>query len=810
MSEQYSHDIFISFSFADQQMAEEIVNTLTSKYGFSCWICTRQVEGGRRYKALIPQAIDEARVVVFLQSENALTSKEIPKEIGIAFDADKIIIPFKIDQAQPQGDLRYDLYGVEYIDATVPTKEQRIYELAKAISKAIGKPLPSDAVPDAASMHLVSTPSVIPKSIFCGRDDVLEELHAKFLGGERVVFVQGIGGIGKTQIAKQYAKRYKANYDTIIFATYENALTSLICGEKPFELEPELPRLVCSDGTMEDDHAFFQRKLQKIQKLCDERTLIIIDNFDVEYDEALPQLLEGKYRLLITTRSDYSRTYPCIKVGPIDSIENLISVFMQNYQGYEVEEDDPDLVELIELVNRHTYTIELLAQHMENSGQSAGEMIQALQKEGILSLNEAVHDAGSRTQSAYKNLLRMFKVFELNEQEKKVLQYLSLMPLSGVPVRDFKIWAKLDSLKVLKELENRSWITRNTDGICLHPIIGQVVKHELPVTDENCADFVARFLETIDEIRAWHFTLADKEKYAGIASGIMEAFPHINEKTVALYKTVETLYSFTVKPFEAADLARRIYAYYEGASGKYSFDCGRAAFKAGWVYAFNLWMEDALTHATKWLELAAEIFGNIELDGVVDHATYGHTLVNFAKVQILTGEATGDVSYFDKARTYAQTAVEENVRWIPQGHPQYPKVAGGYMQLADVCIAQKRYEEAQKLNDDAYAILFPLFGENDSDTLHAMTRKVKILFGMERYEEALALSDKAVGIYAQFYKEVHSSRYDHLLLRLQCLMYLNRKAEAQELAAYLLNLARKIFAPGAKQLQDLQGLVDKI
>ena len=132
------------------------------------------------------------------------------------------------------------------------------------------------------------------------------------------------------------------------------------------------------------------------------------------------------------------------------------------------------------------------------------------------------------------------------------------------------------------------------------------------------------------------------------------------------------------------------------------------------------------------------------------------------------------------------------------------------MQLADVCIAQKRYEEAQKLNDDAYAILFPLFGENDSDTLHAMTRKVKILFGMERYEEALALSDKAVGIYAQFYKEVHSSRYDHLLLRLQCLMYLNRKAEAQELAAYLLNLARKIFAPGAKQLQDLQGLVDKI
>ena len=99
MSEQYSHDIFISFSFVDQRVAEEVVNALTSQYGFSCWICTRDIAGGNRYKALIPRAIDESRAVVFIQSENALESREIPKEIGLAFDADKPIIPFKIDQA---------------------------------------------------------------------------------------------------------------------------------------------------------------------------------------------------------------------------------------------------------------------------------------------------------------------------------------------------------------------------------------------------------------------------------------------------------------------------------------------------------------------------------------------------------------------------------------------------------------------------------------------------------------------------------------------------------------------------------------
>ena len=504
MSEQYSHDIFISFSFADQNIAEEIVNTLTSQYGFSCWICTRDIDGGKRYKALIPRTIDEARVVVFIQSENALASKEIPKEIGMAFDADKTIIPFKLDQAQPQGDLRYDLYGVEYIDATIPTKEQRIYELAKAISKAIGKPLLNEASSDVTSINekLVSTPSVIPKSVFCGREDVIKDIAQKFDDGERVVFVQGIGGIGKTEIVKQYAKRYRSSYDTIIFATYADSLLSLVNSETPFEIEPEFSRLVQADGIQEDEQSFFERKLKKIKKLSNERTLIIIDNFDVEHDDAFPELIKGKYRLLITTRCDYSRVYPWVKVGPIDSIDSLVSVFMENYQGFDVDEDDPDLVELIELVNRHTYTIELLAQHMENSGQTAREMIEALHSEGILSLNEEVQHAGNKTQVAYKNLLKMFKVFDLSDTEKSVLRYLSLMPLSGVSVRDFKGWANLNSPKILRDLEGRSWITRNVDGIALHPIIRDVIKHELPINDINCSDFVDRFVETIEENKA--------------------------------------------------------------------------------------------------------------------------------------------------------------------------------------------------------------------------------------------------------------------------------------------------------------------
>ena len=103
--------------------------------------------------------------------------------------------------------------------------------------------------------------------------------------------------------------------------------------------------------------------------------IIIIDNYDVMDDEHFAELLDAKYKLLITTRCDHSRLYPTIKIEPLDSIEQLRRVFLENYQGYMVDEDDEHLNELIQLVNRHTYTIVLIAQHMENSGQTTEEMI---------------------------------------------------------------------------------------------------------------------------------------------------------------------------------------------------------------------------------------------------------------------------------------------------------------------------------------------------------------------------------------------------------------------------------------------------
>lgn len=814
MNGQYNHDVFISFSFADQKVVETIANLLLSKHGITYWICTQDIRGGEYYKEAIVDAIEAAKVFLLIQSESSVVSTEVPKEVDIAFGCQKTIVPFVIDRSTLAGNLRYDLSGIHRIDASRPTLEERVAELAKHLQLILQRPaqkrtLRSGDEGFGYAERLLSTPSVLPKKVFFGRNDILTELKTRFDAGERVLFLQGIGGIGKTQIVKQYAHENRDSYDTIIYATYNGSLKDLILSDTFFQLEPEMARRVLSDGSQESDEDFFKRKLEKIKKLSNERTLIVIDNFDVEGDGALSELADGRYKLLFTTRCDYSKLYPTIKISAIDSMENLIRIFMENYDGYDVEADDPDLVSLIELVNRHTYTIELLAQHMENSGQTAKEMLEALKKEGIVSLNETVRQADTSTQVAYENLLKMFKVFSLTSEEQEVLKYLSLMPLGGVPVKEFRDWAGLDSYKLIKTLENRSWVAVGSDGIALHPIVREVIRHEIPADESNCRPFLERFLECIAETKCWHSTLADKEKYSAIASEIIGQFTEITENTLELYRKTETLFSFSVRPQEAIVLAKRIYEYYQKTEGEIAYNTGWAAFKIGWAYHFNARLENAFENAQKWLEKAYEIWNQVDMDTAAKNAFLGQMLGNLSRVLLLRSEETGDAANIEKAKKYAELGLEVNAKWLKPGDPSYTKVAGGYIQMADVFIAMKEYDKAMKMIDDAYDILFPLYGEEDTDTLYVLSRKLQILFGMGRYEDAVTLGNKVVKLYDLFCSELHYPRYEHLVILLESYVRLERVEEAKELYQYLCTIAEQLFDENSVQRKKLKAIMNE-
>jgi tetratricopeptide (TPR) repeat protein len=69
-------------------------------------------------------------------------------------------------------------------------------------------------------------------SLFTGREEILARLHTALSAGKTTTLTQpqaisGLGGIGKTQTALEYAYRYQENYQTILWAKAESRETLL-------------------------------------------------------------------------------------------------------------------------------------------------------------------------------------------------------------------------------------------------------------------------------------------------------------------------------------------------------------------------------------------------------------------------------------------------------------------------------------------------------------------------------------------------------------------------------------------------------
>ena len=64
-------------------------------------------------------------------------------------------------------------------------------------------------------------------SFFTGRERVLSDLRRAFEAGKKAVALAGLGGMGKTATAKEYAYRHRAKYTAVFWARAETRDTLL-------------------------------------------------------------------------------------------------------------------------------------------------------------------------------------------------------------------------------------------------------------------------------------------------------------------------------------------------------------------------------------------------------------------------------------------------------------------------------------------------------------------------------------------------------------------------------------------------------
>ena len=85
-------NIFLSYSRDDAQQANDWVANLEN-FGYRVWIDRAGIRGGQQWNAKIVRSIKEAQALILLLSPNSARSDNVRREIDLAVEAKKRIIP---------------------------------------------------------------------------------------------------------------------------------------------------------------------------------------------------------------------------------------------------------------------------------------------------------------------------------------------------------------------------------------------------------------------------------------------------------------------------------------------------------------------------------------------------------------------------------------------------------------------------------------------------------------------------------------------------------------------------------------------
>ena len=310
MSEQ--KDFFISYNQADRTWAEWLAWQLEDAE-YSVVIQAWDFGAGSDFVAEMDKAAKQAARTIAVLSDHYLASEFCAAEWHATFADDptgrlRKLIPVRVRACNPEGLLKVR----NYIDL-VDTNEASAKEILLAKLKGErAKPATAPTFPGAVSKTSARTiadkpvfPGTLPpvwrvarprNQHFVGRDQLLADIRQTLQSGQAAALtaLHGMGGVGKSQLAAEYAYAQAANYQAVWWVNAETDITlvndlAALAGalELPEKDAREIPVIVAAVLRWLNGHAGW---------------LLILDNAtDAEAVRAyLPQARGG--HVLLTSR----------------------------------------------------------------------------------------------------------------------------------------------------------------------------------------------------------------------------------------------------------------------------------------------------------------------------------------------------------------------------------------------------------------------------------------------------------------------------------------------------------------------------
>lgn len=175
---------------------------------------------------------------------------------------------------------------------------------------------------------------------FIGREKEIEEIRQSLSsnGSRRVAILHGLGGIGKTQLAVTYIKRYRDEYSAIFWLNIKDEISIqdsfAEIASRILQQHPDASYLSAL-SLQEDQNEIIEAVKAWFSLPCNTKWLLVYDNYDnpksnagesdgMDIEHFLPKAFQGS--IIITTRISEIAVGHQIAIRKLESMEDSLNI----------------------------------------------------------------------------------------------------------------------------------------------------------------------------------------------------------------------------------------------------------------------------------------------------------------------------------------------------------------------------------------------------------------------------------------------------------------------------------------------------
>lgn len=335
-----------------------------------------------------------------------------------------------------------------------------------------------------STKELTLSPNIAIEKII-GREKDIFEIQKKLNEATTPILLKGIGGIGKSCLAKVILQLGRYKYNNLVWVNAALGIREAFINNKM--LLSNLSIEFSESDQIEDRFDFVLNKLRNLQG-----GLLVIDNALIDLATQLKNIpYNSNWKVLITSRVEFNQVEPYKLKGLSD--EDAIELF---YSNYSIEKDDAIVLRILKYINNHTLTIELLSKTADKRKLSLAKLDEQLIRNGLnieSRVKVATDHSSQETEYAFIYLSKIFDISEIGVMEENLLRHFSVISTDQLTFSQlnelFSIEEsqKDDLWEGIEELVTKGWLSKDVDNnYSIHPVIQEVVRYILKPTLENC------------------------------------------------------------------------------------------------------------------------------------------------------------------------------------------------------------------------------------------------------------------------------------------------------------------------------------